>query len=92
MAKVSVTACDVCGLVSDTVTSYTVEGGGSLARIDLCAEHAEPLKVIMERHPIAPNRSGGIVGRGAARRTQGFVRYVASSMDDVKREMGKDEG
>lgn len=53
MAQRKIRICDECG-VGREVEQFLIEGGGRLAKIDLCPEHAEPLLALLDAHSGVP--------------------------------------
>lgn len=51
MAMIAV--CDRCA-EREGVETYTIEGGGSKTRLDLCKTHMEPLVALMDLVPEEP--------------------------------------
>jgi len=83
MAKRSITVCDDCDSAVG-VSTFVVEGGGRLARIDLCEDHAEPLVSILDRYrAIAAPRGGSASGRSLRRGAA--YHEIVTTMDELDR-------
>lgn len=68
MATMSMTVCDKCKDVTKRADTYTIEGGGRLSTLDLCAEDA---KVLIEYQRLVPKP---VVGPMEASRPRGARR------------------
>lgn len=51
MARLNITVCDKCRSMDKSTTTYTIEGNGTLATLDLCEDDA---KVLIEYQEMAP--------------------------------------
>lgn len=68
MVKITLNACDVCQATTPPIETYTLEGGGKTAKVDLCEEHALPVRWLMHDHELSTD-SAPAGRRGEIRRT-----------------------
>ena len=77
MATVEVTVCDMCHQMGKQTQTFTIEGAGMLATLDLCPEDAAPLLRLQEAAP-KPEVGAGVWGRPRARET-----FAATTMEEI---------
>lgn len=88
MAIIEVTVCDVCRNPERRTTRFTVAEEGAISVLELCRDHAAPLREMLKHGTVAPVR-GTATKVATARKTPtrrkraGFDSAVAT-MDEIE--------
>lgn len=75
MATLKITVCDTCGSLDRSTEPYGVTSRDRTVQLDLCSEHAAPLRALIELVPLPGE------GRVAA------LSMLAAEVDEAFREM-----
>jgi len=77
MSTITKVVCDVCG--ADAV-SYSIEGEGRRANVDLCPVHSEPVTQLLDKYQVRSKRRAA---RGSSRRST-YADLRADSIEEVE--------
>jgi len=88
MAIIEVTVCDVCRNPERRTTQFAVAEDGVSSVLELCRDHAAPLREMLKHGTVAPVR--GTAARVAsarkapARRKRGGFDSAVTTMDEIE--------
>lgn len=79
--KLEVTVCDVCRDPSRTTARYTVSDDQRSVQVDLCEEHAEPLRALPWPYAPTPRKTAA---RKAAKKTVGPRKTKIMTIEEIE--------